>query len=118
MMVVVVMKVVVMMKGGKVVVMMKVVMMMVAIMIDHHHDTINLLSILPILPKRLISSLLFSSGSEIIMSSGSIAWEERSPLTRELAILPQPMNPILELFERNVLSFIMLLNVVEVDDCD
>jgi hypothetical protein len=46
--------------------------------------------------------------------------DERSPLTRELAILPQPMNPIFGLFERSVLSLIMLLNVevVEVDNCD
>ena len=56
----------------------------------------------------------------MIMSSGTIALDERSPLTRELAILPQPMNPIFGLFERSVLSLIMLLNVevVEVDNCD
>jgi hypothetical protein len=56
----------------------------------------------------------------MIMSSDTIALDERSPLTRELAILPQPMNPIFGLFERSVLSLIMLLNVevVEVDNCD
>jgi len=55
----------------------------------------------------------------MIMSSGTIALDERSPLTRELAILPQPMNPIFGLFERSVLSLNMLLNVeVVVDNCD
>lgn len=55
----------------------------------------------------------------MIMSSDTIALDERSPLTRELAILPQPMNPIFGLFERSVLSLIMLLNVeVVVDNCD
>jgi len=42
----------------------------------------------------------------MIMSSDTIALDERSPLTRELAILPQPMNPIFGLFERSVLSLI------------
>jgi len=45
----------------------------------------------------------------MIISLGSIALDERIPLTREVAILPQPMNPILALFERNALSLMMLL---------
>lgn len=97
-------------------------MMVLAVMIDIRsmHITIQLRYLKYCSPKRLISSLLFSSGSEMIMSSGSIALEERRPLTRELAILPQPMNPILGLFERNALSLMILLNVevLEVGDGD